>query len=331
MTFQTEQYWKEQIFYGMFVRAQILLAYKLQDSTGYWESLIFEKIDSATRSLLSANMCTQELQSCVNNMMNNFVDCSLYPKMQITTQVMQLICDLKENKNLTSTCYKEVLITLHVTIADVLRNGDNVENEVSTCQSPEAYMAKRLICAEVACPKESKTFHSFTPWSWFMSVEDDLMIECKLTPSSCDVPEQTGTPVNGNVVTTTGKQAPQLEVKPQEENTATSGTSSFTTSQYSSSTTWPESSTSYPPEDEKCYTDAVFQNFCPVPDDMADVSFWDLYSVFFSDSVLDALMIGCTKGSWCLKDKFDYWQSLIVERVDMVMHSEIAESMCRCA
>jgi hypothetical protein len=70
---------------------------------------------------------------------------------------------------------------------------------------------------------------------------------------------QTGTPVNGNVVTTTGKQAPQLEVKPQEVNTATSETSSFTTSQYSSSTTWPESSTSYPPEDEKCYTDAVFQ------------------------------------------------------------------------
>jgi hypothetical protein len=28
------------------------------------------------------------------------------------------------------------------------------------------------------------------------------------------------------------------------------------------------------------------------------------------------------------QDKFDYWQSLIVERVDMVMHSEIAESMC---
>ena len=31
---------------------------------------------------------------------------------------------------------------------------------------------------------------SFTPWAWFTSAEDDLMIECKLNPSDCDVTQQ---------------------------------------------------------------------------------------------------------------------------------------------
>lgn len=61
---------------------------------------------------------------------------------------------------------------------------------------------------------------------------------------------QSGTPGNGNDITTTSKQ---------ETVASTTDTVAVTTSEYDSSTTWTTSSTSYPPEDEKCYTDAVFQ------------------------------------------------------------------------
>jgi hypothetical protein len=48
MTFQTEQYWKEQIFYGMFVRAQILLAYKLQVCYNILKTITLRKVNAIT-------------------------------------------------------------------------------------------------------------------------------------------------------------------------------------------------------------------------------------------------------------------------------------------
>lgn len=83
-----------------------------------------------------------------------------------------------------------------------------------------------------------------------------------------------------------------------------------------------------PPEPEKCYVDPFLESYCTVPKDFTDISFWDLYSVLFSDVVLDALSVECSRGYWCLQDRFDYWDAMIAERVDMVMKSEIATIMC---
>ena len=38
-----------------------------------------------------------------------------------------------------------------------------------------------------------------------------------------------------------------------------------------------------------------------VPQELKDVSFWDLYSEVFSDTVVDALLVSCPKGVWCLQ------------------------------
>ncbi|XP_053373860.1 uncharacterized protein LOC123531268 [Mercenaria mercenaria] len=292
----------------------------LQNSPGEWDSLILEKAVEASRSLMAIDLCRSDMQSCILNMVNNFVGCSSYPRMKLTMEALQLVCGLREDTNLNITCYTHVISALHVTLADILRNNVNAENQTDTCQSPEAYMTKSLICVEIACPKESKRFHSFSPWTWFTAVQDDLMIECKLNPTICEVTVQSASPQQQEVTS-------QQKVTTTTTEEVTSTTPSWITSYYSTST-WKQESTPYPTEEDRCYTDAVFQNFCPVPEDMTDVSFWDLYSVLFSDTVLEALMVGCSKGSWCIKDRYDYWDSLIAERVDMVMNSEIAASMC---
>ncbi|WAQ94149.1 hypothetical protein MAR_006620 [Mya arenaria] len=113
------------------------------------------------------------------------------------------------------------------------------------------------------------------------------------------------------------------------KSTSRSGDSSMMSSDSSASSTTSPNWITTIVEDTRCFSEAVLQNFCSVGADLVDVSFWDLYSVLFSDTVIDALMIGCTRGSWCLQDRFDYWEALVVERVDMVMNSEIAADMCR--
>ncbi|KAL4222827.1 hypothetical protein ACF0H5_018867 [Mactra antiquata] len=129
----------------------------------------------------------------------------------------------------------------------------------------------------------------------------------------------------------------QITPSPQTESSTTTTTFSSSWSSSSSSSRGEVYSSSYlptssymtePPEEERCYTDAVLQNFCPVTNDMTDVSFWDLYSILFSDTAIDALIMGCSRGSWCLRDRFDYWDALIAERVDMIMVSDISTSMC---
>lgn len=38
-----------------------------------------------------------------------------------TSEVLNLVCGLKQNTDLTSDCYKHVLSALHVTLADIMR------------------------------------------------------------------------------------------------------------------------------------------------------------------------------------------------------------------
>lgn len=76
-------------------------------------------------------------------------------------------------------------------------------------------------------------------------------------------------------------------------------TSTTTRTTTTSGTFWP-----IPEEPEACYVDPFLEKFCSVPEDLKGVSFWDLYSLLFSDAVLDTIMMECTKGEWCLRVSF---------------------------
>ena len=54
-------------------------------------------------------------------------------------------------------------------------------------------------------------------------------------------------------------------------------------------------------EPEVCYINPYLKNFCSIPPTLKGISFWDLYSVMFSDTVLDTMLIECQKGEWCLR------------------------------
>ncbi|XP_060581108.1 uncharacterized protein LOC132737778 [Ruditapes philippinarum] len=109
----------------------------------------------------------------------------MYSQMVYTTEVLKLVCGMKQNPRLESPCYMHVISALHVTLADLLREKENDESSNENCESPEAHMTKGLICVENSCPGESETFQSFKPWSWFTSVVDDLIDECNYDPTTC--------------------------------------------------------------------------------------------------------------------------------------------------
>lgn len=102
-------------------------------------------------------------------------------------------------------------------------------------------------------------------------------------------------------ITTTSTQA---TTTPQSTTTTEQRTSSTSAKAFTSTAAMPLFTyRTEPPEPEKCYVDPFLENYCSVPKDFTDISFWDLYSVLFSDVVLDALSVDCSRGYWCLQVK----------------------------
>ena len=77
-----------------------------------------------------------------------------------------------------------------------------------------------------------------------------------------------------------------------------------------SSTTSSESRTTKEPD--QCYMDPFLTTYCAdLPNDFIDLSFWDLSSILFADPVINALLLECKRGEWCLHVSYgfySYWE-----------------------
>lgn len=159
----------------------------LKDRFDYWDALISERVDMVMNSEIASTMCQADVQSCIGITVQTFNNCLIQEQMEFTAEALKLVCDLKDNAVLTASCYKHVITALHVTLADVMREEEQQMETTSqdTCHSPEAQMTKGLICVANSCPGEADSFQSFSPWSWFTSVVDDLITTCDLDTSKC--------------------------------------------------------------------------------------------------------------------------------------------------
>lgn len=82
--------------------------------------------------------------------------------------------------------------------------------------------------------------------------------------------------------------------------------------------------------DERCGAEYTFTQLCgkTLPQLLVDLTIWDVYSVIFSNDVIEALLLNCNSGRWCLYDEFDYWNGLMMEKATMVKSSEIFSQIC---
>lgn len=62
---------------------------------------------------------------------------------------------------------------------------------------------------------------------------------------------------------------------------------------------------------------------------LVDLNIWDVYGIMFSNDVIEALLLNCATGHWCLYDEFSYWNGLMMEKAAMVKDSEIFSQICQ--
>ena len=81
-----------------------------------------------------------------------------------------------------------------------------------------------------------------------------------------------------------------------------------------------------------CDTDRLLHSLCnvsDVPDLLNGINIWDVYFTMFSDTIVEALLLNCASGSWCLKNEYDSYQATMLEKAEMVRDSDAFEIMCK--
>ena len=83
--------------------------------------------------------------------------------------------------------------------------------------------------------------------------------------------------------------------------------------------------------EERCGAEYTFTQLCgkTLPQLLVDLTIWDVYAVIFSNDVIEALLLNCNSGHWCLYDEFDYWNGLMMEKATMVRGSEMFSQICQ--
>lgn len=80
---------------------------------------------------------------------------------------------------------------------------------------------------------------------------------------------------------------------------------------------------------QSCFDDRHLDDGCKVSPFLEDVSFWDLYSLVFSDSVIEGLL-KCDPGDWCLDNDLVpvYWYNLIANRAEEFGNVNVSRAVC---
>ncbi|KAL5007195.1 hypothetical protein ScPMuIL_016001 [Solemya velum] len=77
-----------------------------------------------------------------------------------------------------------------------------------------------------------------------------------------------------------------------------------------------------------CFNDRYLNESCAVSPSLKDVSFWDMYSLIFSDTVIDGLYMNCGTGDWCLDNDPGFWYTLIAERAEEFGNANVSSAVC---
>jgi hypothetical protein len=91
-------------------------------------------------------------------------------------------------------------------------------------------------------------------------------------------------------------------------------------------TTWPTT----PDTGRDCASQDILQSLCTadLPSLVKIANIWDVYSVLFSNDVINELMLNCATGEWCIRDEFDIFRAKMAEQADMVLNSAIFSGTC---
>lgn len=199
--------------YYTFFSDMVLEALLLNCSSGHWclrdrfndfEAILMEKTEMVMTSEVFTDVCQEVTERCLQNVVDMTSECSTYERTNFTKEAIDLICKLKKDENLDINCFEELLISLHVTVIDILRDQNTKQQTVEagfvddTCKTPEAEMSKTFVCLEGRCPGHSTDLANFRNWKWFSPDVQVLQDECDFEDDTCNSKYRTVSPVEAN-------------------------------------------------------------------------------------------------------------------------------------
>ncbi|XP_060073541.1 uncharacterized protein LOC132553323 [Ylistrum balloti] len=193
-----EDFWD--VYYVMFsddvIRALLFQCssghWCLKDRYDFWDALMMERAEMVRESKLFNAVCEMETLACLHLYIGNYTECELYPRMVLTLQSINLLCQLKQEVTTAPECLQHVIALLHVTIVDILRDQNQKEQNAvddlmeDSCKSPESQITRSFLCLEHKCQKSVPVLTSFAPWSWFIEDISKISEQCGYTNDICN-------------------------------------------------------------------------------------------------------------------------------------------------
>ncbi|OWF51043.1 uncharacterized protein LOC110449729 [Mizuhopecten yessoensis] len=189
-----------------------------------------------------------------------------------------------------------------------------------------------IICVTISSSKSSKSLAKYRrerrDWSLqglFQNLLDSIDNDISTTSNVTNITTPAQTPSNSTTSQTTPQTTSPFTLS---SSTTTKRRRNSTTTSSSSSTPFSTTPLTTTTEDPRCRSDQALDTVCSVPEALVGENFWDVYYIMFSDDVIRALLFSCTSGHWCLYDKLDFWDALMMERAEMVRNSDLFNAVC---
>ncbi|XP_067649909.1 uncharacterized protein [Haliotis asinina] len=132
-------------------------------------------------TVFNGPLCEKGLRKCIEQMLYMREGCPDMTRLATLDNGLSLVCEMYAVPELTAECFGHTLATLHVTLADELRQtSKKILQGDEFCLGAYVGMTRKFMCTLEKCPRHKQLFHDFAPWKWFMEDAPVIKEMCKL-------------------------------------------------------------------------------------------------------------------------------------------------------
>ncbi|XP_071102793.1 uncharacterized protein [Haliotis cracherodii] len=132
-------------------------------------------------TVFNGPICEKGLRKCIEQILYMRNGCPDMTRLTTLDNALSLVCEMYAVPELTPECFGHTLATLHVTLADELRQtSKKILQGGEFCLGAYVGMTRKFMCTMEKCPHHNQLFHNFVPWQWFMDDAPVIKQVCKL-------------------------------------------------------------------------------------------------------------------------------------------------------
>ncbi|KAK3101624.1 hypothetical protein FSP39_004973 [Pinctada imbricata] len=198
----------------------------LKNDYNAYKAAMADKADMVRTSPFFAAVCEPKAQTCVRNVVNRFSNCIVGPRLNFTSDAVDLLCTMRSSGPPEIPCFQQTIAALHVSIMDIVRQENKKEAPNpgivdGICDTTQAKMTSTYLCTTYKCPNYTDyNLQNFRPWQWFVDGVSNLKEACLYGDNTCAEEGKSLTtstlqypPLIGNI-DSGGVEAPTIQTMP---------------------------------------------------------------------------------------------------------------------